>query len=183
MIVTRATTNPATPNHALQRTAPRVTVAANSSSNPSRPSMALSYVRCLFLRSTTQLPRHAPPSLSLGSVVERSISQFNTASTPARNADSSRLHRYFSWSLFRRISGSWQLAPSSLSRHLSRAFAICAPSPSSRPLPVRRSERRASSVRGFAAVLAVFRVGFVFIALNLFRKRRLSARRHSAQGR
>jgi hypothetical protein len=28
-----------TPNHALQRTAPRVTVAAISSSNPSRPSV------------------------------------------------------------------------------------------------------------------------------------------------
>ena len=58
----------ATPNHALQRTAPRVTVAAISSSDPSRPSVALSYARCRFLRSTTQLPRHAPPSLSLGSL-------------------------------------------------------------------------------------------------------------------
>ena len=57
-----------TPNHALQRTAPRVTVAAISSSNPSRPSVALSYARCLSLRSTPQLPRHAPPSLSLGSL-------------------------------------------------------------------------------------------------------------------
>ena len=56
------------PNHALQRTAPRVTVAANSSSNPFRPSVALSYARSLSLRSTTQLPRHAPPSLSLGSL-------------------------------------------------------------------------------------------------------------------
>ena len=65
------TTNPMrpeTPNHALQRTAPRVTGAAISSSNPSRPSVALSYVRCPSLRSTTQLPRHAPPSLSLGSL-------------------------------------------------------------------------------------------------------------------
>ena len=60
--------NRKTPNHALQRTAPRVTVAANSGSNPSRPSVALSYARGLFLRSTTQLPRHAPPSLSLGSL-------------------------------------------------------------------------------------------------------------------
>ena len=56
------------PNHALQRTAPRVTVAAISSSNPSRPSVALSYARLLSPRSTTQLPRHAPPSLSLGSL-------------------------------------------------------------------------------------------------------------------
>ena len=59
---------PESPNHALQRTAPRVTVAAISSLDPSRPSVALSYARCLLLRSTTQLPRHAPPSLSLGSL-------------------------------------------------------------------------------------------------------------------
>ena len=58
----------ATPNHALQRTAPRVTVAAISGSNPSRPSVALSYARFHPLRSTPQLPRHAPPSLSLGSL-------------------------------------------------------------------------------------------------------------------
>ena len=57
-----------TPNQALQRTVPRVTVAAVSSSVPSRPSGALSYVRCRFLRSTTQLPRRAPRSLSLGSL-------------------------------------------------------------------------------------------------------------------
>ena len=56
------------PNHALQRTAPRVTVAAISSSNPSRPSGALFYARCRLLRSTTQLPRRAPQSLSLGSL-------------------------------------------------------------------------------------------------------------------
>ena len=60
--------NRTAPNHALQRTAPRVTVAAISSSDPSRPSGALSYVRCLLLRSTTQLPRRAPQSLSLGSL-------------------------------------------------------------------------------------------------------------------
>ena len=58
----------ATPNHALQRTAPRVTVAAISSSDPSRPCVALSHARYRFLRPTTQLPRHAPPSLSLGSL-------------------------------------------------------------------------------------------------------------------
>ena len=56
------------PNHALQRTAPRVTVAAISGLCPSRPSVELSYARSLSLRSTTQLPRHAPPSLSLGSL-------------------------------------------------------------------------------------------------------------------
>ena len=57
-----------TANHALQRTVPRVTVAALSSLDPSRPSEALSYVRCLLLRATTQLPRRAPRSLSLGSL-------------------------------------------------------------------------------------------------------------------
>ena len=57
-----------TPNQALQRTAPRVTVAAISSSVPSPASVALSYVRCHFLRSTTQLPRRAPQSLSYGSL-------------------------------------------------------------------------------------------------------------------
>ena len=65
---TRFSPTAATPNHALQRTAPRVTVAAISGSDPSRPSVALSYARGFFLRSTTQLPRHAPPSLSLGSL-------------------------------------------------------------------------------------------------------------------
>ena len=58
----------ATPNHALQRTAPRVTVAAISSLDPSRPSGALSYARGRSLRPTTQLPRRAPQSLSLGSL-------------------------------------------------------------------------------------------------------------------
>ena len=57
-----------TANHALQRTVPRVTVAAISSLDPSRPSEALSYARCLLLRATTQLPRRAPRSLSLGSL-------------------------------------------------------------------------------------------------------------------
>jgi hypothetical protein len=58
----------ATPNHALQRTAPRVTVAAISRPGASRPGVALSHVRCLLLRSTPQLPRRAPQSLSLGSL-------------------------------------------------------------------------------------------------------------------
>ena len=61
-----------TANHALQRTVPRVTVAAISSLDPSRPSGALSYARCRFLRPTTQLPRRAPRSLSLGSLGVRS---------------------------------------------------------------------------------------------------------------
>ena len=56
------------PNHAMQRTVPRVTVAAFSSLDPSRSSVALSYARSLSPRSTPQLPRHAPPSLSLGSL-------------------------------------------------------------------------------------------------------------------
>jgi hypothetical protein len=41
-----------TPNHALQRTAPRVTAPASG----------------LRLSPTAQGPRHAPPSLSLGSL-------------------------------------------------------------------------------------------------------------------
>ena len=56
------------PNHALQRTAPRVTVAAISSPGAFTPSH-----RCLtpvgaFFAPPTQLPRHATPSLSLGSL-------------------------------------------------------------------------------------------------------------------
>ena len=39
----------------------------DSGSNPSRSVVALSYVRCLPLRSTPQLPRRAPQSLSLES--------------------------------------------------------------------------------------------------------------------
>ena len=57
-----------TPNQALQRTAPRVTVAAIPGPHPSRPCVALSYARSVPLRLTPQLPRHAPPSLSLGSL-------------------------------------------------------------------------------------------------------------------
>ena len=49
--------NPTSPNHALQRTAPRVTVAAISSSNPSRPSGALFYARCRQ-RSEDTTPLH-----------------------------------------------------------------------------------------------------------------------------
>jgi hypothetical protein len=55
---------PTSPNHALLRTAPRITVAAIPSLDPSRPSGALSYARDSFLRSTTQLQRRAPQSLS-----------------------------------------------------------------------------------------------------------------------
>ena len=59
---------PARSNPSWHLTVPRVTVAAISSSNPSRPSGALSCVRGLSLRPTTQLPRRAPRSLSLGSL-------------------------------------------------------------------------------------------------------------------
>ena len=57
-----------TPNHALQRTAPRVTVAAIlACARPVRswpcPTSAAS-----FCAPPSQLPRHAPPSLSLGSL-------------------------------------------------------------------------------------------------------------------
>ena len=57
-----------TPNHALQRTGVAVTLAADSGPNPSRPTVALSYARCLFLRLTTQPSRQPRPSLSLGSL-------------------------------------------------------------------------------------------------------------------
>ena len=57
-----------TPNQALQRTGVAVTLAANSGSNPSRPSVPLSYARSLSLRSTTQPSRQPRPSLSLGSL-------------------------------------------------------------------------------------------------------------------
>ena len=55
-------------NNALQRTAPRVTVAALSGSVPSRPCAPLFVARRLSLRSTPQLPRRAPQSLSLESL-------------------------------------------------------------------------------------------------------------------
>ena len=61
----------ATPNHALQRTAPRVTARAFCERSGS-------YIRPSFVRSTVgHAPRHAPPSLSLGSlaVAMRSASQ------------------------------------------------------------------------------------------------------------
>ena len=56
------------PNHALQRTAPRVTVAAILA----RARLVRAW-RCptpvaSFFAPPSQLPRHAPPSLSLGSL-------------------------------------------------------------------------------------------------------------------
>ena len=57
-----------TPNHALQRTAPRVTVAAILTWTPLvRPGSCLTLVASLCA-PPSQLPRHAPPSLSLGSL-------------------------------------------------------------------------------------------------------------------
>ena len=55
----------ATPNHALQRTAPRVPVAAILAC--ARPVVALSYVRCLLLRSTfaATAPRSAVAELGV----------------------------------------------------------------------------------------------------------------------
>jgi hypothetical protein len=57
-----------TPNHALQRTAPRVTVAADFALAAVSSVRYSLVARMPLLRSTTQLPRHAPPSLSLGSL-------------------------------------------------------------------------------------------------------------------
>ena len=56
------------PNHALQRTAPRVTVAANSSLGVSTPSHLCPTSVAVIFAPPSQLPRHAPPSLSLGSL-------------------------------------------------------------------------------------------------------------------
>ena len=62
-----------TPNHALQRTAPRVTVAAIlARARPVRP------WRCptpagTFCAPPSQLPRHAPPSLSLRSLADARV--------------------------------------------------------------------------------------------------------------
>ena len=57
-----------TPNHALQRTAPRVTVAADSGLGVFTPSHLCPTSAAPFCAPPSQLPRHAPPSLSLGSL-------------------------------------------------------------------------------------------------------------------
>ena len=57
-----------TPNHALQRTAPRVTVAADSGLGVFSPSHRCPTSVAFFCAPPSQLPRHAPPSLSLGSL-------------------------------------------------------------------------------------------------------------------
>ena len=56
------------PNHALQRTAPRVTVAADSGLGVITPSHLCPTSVASFCAPPSQLPRHAPPSLSLGSL-------------------------------------------------------------------------------------------------------------------
>ena len=57
-----------TPNHALQRTAPRVTVAADSGLGVFTPSHHCPTSVAVPFAPPAQLPRHAPPSLSLGSL-------------------------------------------------------------------------------------------------------------------
>ena len=57
-----------TPNHALQRTAPRVTVAAILRPGVFPPSHLCPTSVAFFFAPPAQLPRHAPPSLSLGSL-------------------------------------------------------------------------------------------------------------------
>ena len=59
---------PETPNHALQRTAPRVTVAAISGLGVFAPSHLCPTLVASFFAPPSQLPRHAPPSLSLRSL-------------------------------------------------------------------------------------------------------------------
>ena len=57
-----------TPNHALQRTAPRVTVAAILACARLVRSWRCPTSIASFCAPPSQLPRHAPPSLSLGSL-------------------------------------------------------------------------------------------------------------------
>ena len=57
-----------TPNHALQRTAPRVTVAAILACARLVRSWRCPTSVASFCAPPSQLPRHAPPSLSLGSL-------------------------------------------------------------------------------------------------------------------
>ena len=57
-----------TPNHALQRTAPRVTVAAVLACARLVRSWLCPTSVASFCAPPSQLPRHAPPSLSLGSL-------------------------------------------------------------------------------------------------------------------
>ena len=58
------------PNHALQRTAPRVTVAADSGLGIYSPSHLCPAFVASFIAPPSQLPRHAPPSLSLRSLAQ-----------------------------------------------------------------------------------------------------------------
>ena len=57
------------PNHALQRTAPRVTVAAILARTRLVRSWLCPTSVALLCAPPSQLPRHAPPSLRLGSLV------------------------------------------------------------------------------------------------------------------
>ena len=66
-----------TPNHALQRTAPRVTARAFCE-------RSAIYIWAFFVRSTVgHAPRHAPPSLSLGSLGVATRVVFNGTFLPA----------------------------------------------------------------------------------------------------
>ena len=60
--------NPTSPNHALQRTAPRVTVAAILAWTRLVRSWRCPTSVASLCAPPSQLPRHAPPSLSLGSL-------------------------------------------------------------------------------------------------------------------
>ena len=64
IVVESLSYNRMTPNHALQRTAPRVTARAFCERSGS-------YIWASFVRATVgHAPRHAPPSLSLGSLAD-----------------------------------------------------------------------------------------------------------------
>ena len=68
--------NPTSPNHALQRTAPRVTARAFCERR-------VIYIWASAVRSTVgHAPRHAPPSLSLGSLGVAARSEKQNSDTP-----------------------------------------------------------------------------------------------------
>ena len=73
-----------TPNHALQRTAPRVTVAAISYPGVSRWSHRCPTPVASFFAPLSQLPRHAPRSLSLGSLGVTPRFVFPSLTRPSR---------------------------------------------------------------------------------------------------
>ena len=75
--------NQPSPNHALQRTAPRVTVAAILAWTRLVRSWRCPTSAASLCAPPSQLPRHAPPSLSLGSLI---TSAGSATDKPTRSA-------------------------------------------------------------------------------------------------